>query len=107
MLVLGIRNFFGVPKSSLRNQPPMFTLPAVGLSNSTVSVNGGSVWVRISLITMGAMTGGAGSGAPGAPFSLPLGRQLVLLSHRSGSAFSSTMAREKPAPSVIGYQSFS
>src|SRR5262245_4122395 len=109
MVVLsGIRNLMGVAKSSERNQPPMFTLPAVGLNSSIVSVGGGvSVWVRTSLITMPGNTGGAGSGCAGAPLTTPLGRQFVLLSQASGAAFSLTIAKEKPAPAVIGYQSFS
>src|SRR6266511_3944106 len=106
MVVLGgMRNFRGVAKSSERNQPPTFTGLVVGLKSSMASTEGRSVWVRSSLMTMGATTGGAGSTCPGAPLTTPLGRQLVLLSQRSGSAFSSTTASEKPTPSVTGYQS--
>jgi hypothetical protein len=36
-----MRNFFGVLKSSLNHQPPMFTSPPVGLNNSMLSVGGG------------------------------------------------------------------
>src|ERR1043166_3833796 len=103
----GIRYFLGVPKSSLRNQPLRLTALVVGLNSSTVSTSGGSVWVRTSLTTTGAMVGKALSGWPGMPFKTPLGRQLVLLSQRSGSAFSFTITNEKPAPSVIGYHELS
>ncbi len=40
IVVGGIMNFIGVLKSSLRNQPPMFTAPAVGLYSSIASANG-------------------------------------------------------------------
>src|SRR5436853_3450031 len=76
MLVpFGTRNFLGVAASSLKNQPPTSTFVVVELNNSIASNCGGSVCVRISLITMDAMFT-AGSSAPGEPPRFALGRQL-------------------------------
>ena len=47
----GIANFFGSSWSSLRNQPLKSTAVVPRLSNSTASSSGGSVCVRISLMT--------------------------------------------------------
>src|SRR5262245_61891102 len=98
---LGIRYFFGVLKSSLNHQPPMFTGPAVGLFNSSVSTVGGSVWVNASVITIGAMAAGSGLAVPGVPSTALLGRHCREDDQSSGSAFSSTITSEKPRPSVI------
>src|SRR2546423_3702578 len=105
MVLAGMRYFLGLIKSSERNQPLKLALLPVGLKSSIVSVGGGkSVRVSASLITTGTIAGGLGSALPGEPPTCPLGRQLLLESQASGSAFSSTMANEKPSPSVMGYQ---
>src|ERR1041385_2982621 len=106
MLVpFGMRNCFGLSKSSVRNHPPIFTAALLVLYSSIASVRGGSVWVKISLMRIGVRTAtGGGSVSPGDPFSWVLGRQLLLLSHVFQGAFSSTITSEGPAPSVIGYQ---
>src|SRR6266540_5057641 len=103
----GNRYFLGLAKSSVKNQPPMFALFVPGLYNSTASSCGRSVWVSASLIRTVGKFAGAGSARPGEPFTLPLGRQLDLLTQVSSGAFSLTMTREKPMPSVIGYHEFS
>src|SRR5437762_10963703 len=99
----GMRNFFGVLGSSLMNQPPMFTSPAFGLNSSMASTCGGSVCVSSSLTRMGGMFGAASS-VPGEPFTTLLARQLSLSPHVSHGAFSLTMTKENPNPSVTGYQ---
>src|SRR6185503_15274683 len=69
-----------------------------------VSVGGGeSVRVNASLMSTGGMDG-AESLAPGDPLSVPLGRQLGLSLQVFHEAVGSRMTREKPRPSVIGYQ---
>src|SRR3989442_5633002 len=95
-----MRYFWGVLKSSVRNQPLMSAGLAVGLYNSTASTSGGSVWVNTSLTSTGTKTGGAGSLCPGEPANRPLGRQLLFNPQVLTGAVSSTMTSEKPAPSV-------
>src|SRR5262245_56590793 len=106
MLVLsGIRNFLGVLKSSVRNHPLMSMSAAVGLKSSTASVGGGlSVCDNTSVMMTAPRAGTGGSLVPGDPLTRPLGRQLDRLFQRPGSACSSTVTREKPNPSVMGYQ---
>src|SRR2546426_176106 len=53
----GIRNLNGTAASSVRNQPPTFTSAAVRLCSSMKSTRGGSVWVRVSLMTTAGVTG--------------------------------------------------
>src|SRR2546430_15314513 len=98
-----MRNFFGVLRSSLINHPPMFTSPAVGLNNSMASTCGGSVCVSSSLMKIGGRFGAASS-APGEPSTAPLARQLSLSPQADHGAFSFMITREKPSPSVSGYQ---
>src|SRR5262249_10321136 len=99
------RNLLALVKSSVRNQPPMFTLVVVGFHNSTASTWGKAVWLNTSVMRMGAKAGSAGSvGWPGVPPKVPLERQLAFKPQVSHGAFSSTITREKPWPSVIGYQ---
>src|SRR5207302_10884458 len=98
-----MRNFFGVLKSSLNHQPPIFTFVPVGLYSSTLSVGGGvSVCDKTSLTRIGATSCGAGSLAPGPPPTPLLGRHWDLLFHAPGKALSSTATSEKPRPSVTG-----
>src|SRR5712672_4055389 len=99
----GSRNFFGILGSSVMNQPPMFTSPAVGLNNSMASTSGGSVCASSSLTRIAGMFGSA-SPAPGEPFTTLLERQLSLSPHVPHGAFSLTMTKENPNPSVTGYQ---
>src|SRR5213594_2982469 len=104
MVVSGrMRNFVGAWRSSVMNQPPILTVVAVGLNNSMASNSGRSVCVSSSLTRIGAITGGAGSSAPGEPPGTVLGRQLAFSPQVSHGAFSLTMTREKPSPSVTGY----
>src|SRR3954469_9239761 len=94
-----MRYFFGTALSSVRYQPPTSTLVPVGLKSSRLSSCGGSVWVRISLMTIGG-TLGAGSSAPGEPPAKVLARQLAPLSGacvRPG--FFGT--KENPSPSAV------
>src|SRR3954463_4929194 len=91
-LPFGMRNFIGSAPSSLRNQPPMSTAFGVGFHNSIESDCGGSVWVRISLITIAGRCVD-GSSAPGEPPLLALGRQLA---GRLGSPPDSARTSEKP-----------
>src|SRR6266516_5953995 len=105
MLVLsGTRNFFGLIKSSLRNQPLILAGAGFGLSSSMASTCGRSVCVRTSLTSTGkGGGGGAGSFCAGEPKSRALARQLSFKFHVRQSALSLTMTREAPGPSVIGY----
>src|ERR1035438_9710264 len=91
----GIRNFVGLARSSLRNQPATITFVVVGLNNSIVSVCGGTVCVRTSLINTGAMAG-AGSSAPGEPPTAVLARQAP---GKEGSREKFARTRENPRPS--------
>src|ERR1035441_2618438 len=88
---LGMRNFRGTVKSSVRYQLPTFTLVPVGLQSSIASVSGGSVCARISLITIGACGPSSGSACPGVPPSVPFGRQLVFSPHNDHEIVSSTI----------------
>src|ERR1041385_839673 len=97
-----MRNFFGVKKSSLMYQPPMFAALVVGLNNSMRSTAGRSVWVSTSLTRMVALVTAGESPAPGVPPSV-LGRQLDLSPQVSNAAFSLTITSDRPRPSVIGY----
>ena len=103
-----MRYFFGVRKSSVRNQPPKSTGEPERFCNSMVSVGGGgSLWVNTSLMTICGKVGAAPSPAPGVPWSAPLARQLAARPQVFAAAFSLTMISEKPKPSVRGYQSSS
>src|ERR1043166_5611459 len=94
-----------VPKSSVKYQPLMSAGVPVGLYNSIVSVGGGvSVRVNAWLIRTGTIVGRTGSTTPGEPLICALACQLVFESQASGSAISLTTTREKPSPSVMGYQ---
>src|SRR5207253_1736868 len=104
MVVAGIRYFLGVPGSSVMYQPLMSTGVVVGLNSSMASFCGRSVWVSTSLTKIGETAGSGESSAPGVPYSCPLGRQLSLRSHVLKRAVGSTITRENPRPSVIGYQ---
>src|SRR6185436_20599089 len=97
---LGNRYLIALVASSERNQPPMFNELAAGLKSSTESTNGRSELASASLMTIGAMIGGAGSLLPGEPLTTPLGRQLAFSPQVSQEAFSLTITREKPSPSV-------
>src|ERR1051326_8165651 len=102
MVPSGIRYFFGVKKSSVRNQPLKSALEAAGLNNSILSVGGGtSVRLSASLINTGTIAEGAGSELPGEPNTWLLGRQLLFEFQSSGWACSSTTTSENPRPSVI------
>src|SRR6185503_1318839 len=68
------RYLFGVPESSVRNQPVISTAFVVGLNNSTVSRPEGGGRERISLTTMGGIVAG-GSSVPGEPPGFVLARQ--------------------------------
>src|SRR5690349_3488663 len=70
----GIRYLAATAWSSVRSQPPTSTLFAVGLWSSTRSASGGTLAVRISLITTGG-TVGSGSAPPGDPPGWALLRQ--------------------------------
>src|SRR5213596_3408132 len=75
---VGIRNFLGLLKSSVRYQPPMLAGVLPRLASSMVSVAvAGSVRVRASLMTTCGNVGGTPSSEPGEPLMVPLGRQLA------------------------------
>src|SRR6266496_4164796 len=102
---LGMRNFLGVWKSSVRYQPPMLAAVLEKLRSSMVSKGGaGSLWVKASLITTWGKLGAVLSLWPGVPLSTPLGRHWALVPQALPGAPSSTTTSEKPKPSVIGYQ---
>src|SRR5215210_7620067 len=104
MVPSGIRNFFGCLKSSLINQPLMFTGVVLVFNNSIVSRSGKSVCDNTSFTSTGAtVTGGTESPPPGVPLSYVLGRQLCLRPQLSQGAESFLMTSEAPAPSVMGY----
>src|SRR5687768_8466712 len=95
---LAIRYFFGVPGSSLRNQPLSSTAPAFGLNNSIKSIPV-SEWLSTSLMSTGA-TALSGSSAPGEPPGFVLARQFAGLSG-SGFALGSTGTSENPKSSGV------
>src|SRR4051794_32836192 len=108
MVVLaGMMYFWGGRKSSVRNHPLMSGVLPVGLYNSIASPTWAPVWVKISLITTAGRCGGTASFCPGEPPTLLLGRQLVSKFQALVEALSLTVTREKPSPSVAGYQSLS
>src|SRR4051794_18257571 len=94
-----MRYFLGTALSSVRYQPPTSAFVPDGLKSSRLSSCGGSVCVRISLMTIGGRLG-TGSSAPGEPPGKVLARQLVPLSgawDRPG--FFGT--KENPSPSAV------
>lgn len=94
-----MRNFFGLPGSSLRNQPPTFTGALPGLKISMVSSCGRMDAVRTSFTNTGAITG-VGSSAPGDPPMRVLLRQWRP-SLGFGLALGFTGTAEKPLPSTV------
>src|SRR2546423_10790703 len=94
-------NFIGTSKSSVRNQPPIFTSLPVGLYNSIASGEG-SPKVSASFTTIPGRGGGLGSRAPGDPLTFALARQLL---GRPGGALGFVKTSENPGPSVVRYQS--
>src|SRR5689334_19587687 len=104
MVPAGMRNLYALVESSVMYHPPMLAALVEGLCNSMKSSSGGSECVSSSEMTTGANAMGAGSEPPGEPVGGPLGRHCNLVFQASGSAFSSDTTREKPSPSVTGYQ---
>src|SRR5437868_5994109 len=102
-VLFGMRNFLARVRSSLMNQPPMFTSLVFGLKSSTSSIRGGSLWLKSSFTRMAGTETVGGSLSPGEPPSCALGRQLALRFQVYHGACSFTMTSEAPGPSVIGY----
>src|SRR5260221_4873578 len=98
----GMTYFWGVLRSSVRNQPLMSAGAPVELYTSMASPDGGSSFVSTSLISTAGRGGGGGSTRPGEPPAALLGRQS--LAEFPPLVGASTATSENPSPSVAGYQ---
>ncbi len=91
----GMRNFFGVPGLSVKNQPPRFAALEDGLYSSTASLVPGEL-ASTSFTTIGGKSIGGGLASPGVPPSVLLGRQLAGSPQVFNGAFGFTSDNEKP-----------